>query len=252
MQDTDYIDLKNGEREKMFFYMLNAYLCSRLDTECESDQDEEVNVYMAHLLHSLVDGSFYTENAGVLANTPLDVFSKVEDGGNRHKIKVYRTNADHRLVAFGLFSGLAGHQGLYRKAMTHPEAYLEQAQQYYGWAASFSQRLPGKYAGLTSALHKLARDFETYHSVLNHMGANYMGLMARLSPGEVFHIERQAHEGALPAMRQQALDQMLDAYGRWRREPSAEHRKVFSAACARYQEMDPNFADGSWRGEEVH
>lgn len=252
MQDTDYIDLKNGEREKIFFYMLNAYLCSRLDTECESNEDEEVNVYMAHLLHSLVDGSFYTDNAEVLANTPMDVYSKVEEGSDRHKMKVYRTNADHRLVAFGLFAGLSGHQGLYRKAMTPPAAYLEQAQQYYGWAASFSQRLPGKYAGLSSALHKLARDFETYHSVLNHMGANYMGLMARLSPGELFHLQREAHDGAQPALREQALDQMLDAYGRWRREPNAEHRQSFREACARYQEMDADFSAEAWDRDPVH
>ena len=84
--------------------MLKAYLCSRLDTAQESDDDEEVNVYTAHLLHSLVDGSFYNENAEVLA--------------------------DHRLSAHGLFAGFGGHQGRYRKHKTPRQSYLEQAQQY--------------------------------------------------------------------------------------------------------------------------
>ena len=242
MQDADYIDLQNGEREPLFFFMLNAYLCSRIDIEQESDEDEEVNVYIAHLLHSLVDGTFYTENAEVLADAPYDVFSKVEQSeSDRHKLKVYRTNADHRLVAHGLFSGFGNHQGLYRKSTTPQESYLEQAQQYYGWAACFSERLP-RHKGLAAALHKLARDFEVYQSVLSHMGTTYFGLMDRLSPGEVFHLEREAHEGAKPALREGALDRMLDAYSLWCSEPKAEHQLRFREACAQYQEYDEAFA----------
>lgn len=254
MQDADYIDLQNGEREPLFFFMLNAYLCSRLDIEQESDEDEEVNVYIAHLLHSLVDGSFYTENTDVLADAPLDVFSKVEQSeSNRHKLKVYRTNADHRLVAHGLFNGFGSHQSLYRKRTTAQESYLEQAQQYYGWAACFSERLP-RAQGLASALHKLSRDFEIYQSVLSHMGATYFGLMSRFSPGEIFHLEREAHEAAKPAMRERALDQLLDAYGRWRREPNAEHRQRFCDACAEYREYDETFAESDlqFRPEDVN
>ena len=76
MRNVDYLDLANGEREKSFFFVLNAYLHSRIDRKCESVDDEEVNVYMAHLLHSLVDGRFYTDNHELLATTPTDVFTK--------------------------------------------------------------------------------------------------------------------------------------------------------------------------------
>lgn len=252
MRDADYIDLQNGEREPIFFFMLNAYLCSRLDTDQESEEDEEVNVYMAHLLHSLVDGSFYTANAEVLADAPLDVFAKVEESeSDRHKLKVYRTNADHRLVSFGLFEGFGGHQGFYRKTHTPQETYLEQAQQFYGWAACFSERLP-RHKGLAGALHKLARDFEMYQSILSHMGSTYFGLMSRLSPGQVYHLERQAHEAAKPALREGALDRMLDAYSQWQCEPNAEHRQRFQEACARYQEFDGTLSTGFFGPEDVN
>jgi hypothetical protein len=251
--NADYLDLRSGEREKLFFFMLNAYLCSRLDTRQESAEDEEVNVYMAHLLHSLVDGRFYVENAQVLADSPLDVYAKVaEHDSARHKFKVYRTNADHRLISFGLFSGLGGHQSLYRQATTPPETYLEQAQQYYGWAACFSARLPGRYQGLAAALHKLARNFATYRSILSHLGSHYCGLMQRLSAGELFHLERQVHQAALPGLRALALDQMLDAYSRWRRQPSAENRRLFQEACGRYQQLDPRFCAERLEGEAAN
>ena len=89
MRNVDYIDLANGEREKSFFFVLNAYLHSRIDRKRESVDDEEVNVYMAHLLHSLVDGRFYTDNHQLLATTPADVFTKGEEcDSNHHKLKV--------------------------------------------------------------------------------------------------------------------------------------------------------------------
>ena len=93
-----------------------------------AEEDEEGNVYIAHLLHLLVDGTFYTQKAEVLADAPYDVFSQVEASeSDRYKVKVYHTNADHRLVAQALFAGFGSHKGFYRKSTTPQECYLEQA-----------------------------------------------------------------------------------------------------------------------------
>ncbi len=82
MQSTDwYVDLGNGEREPLLFFLLNAYLQSRIETHHESDGDEEVNVYVAGLLHSIVDGSFYADNHGLLAASPLDVAHIADQAG---------------------------------------------------------------------------------------------------------------------------------------------------------------------------
>ena len=101
-----------------------------------TEEDEEVNVYIANLLHSLVEGTFYTQNAEVLADAPYDVFSQVEASeSDRHK-------------------------GFYRKNTTPQECYLEQAQQYYGWAACFPNdcRAAGDWRARCTSC---ARDFET-------------------------------------------------------------------------------------------
>ena len=124
MQTATYFDIDSGERETVFFYMLNAYLHARIDTQNESDGDEEVNVYMSHLLGSLVDGSFYVRNGDVLASTPVDVLHRIEaDDSDRHKVNVYRGNADHRLIAFGLFERL-GRTSISLQAQLHVERGL--------------------------------------------------------------------------------------------------------------------------------
>jgi hypothetical protein len=233
-----YLDLKSKEREPLFFFMLNAFLQARMDTQHGSDGDEEVNMYIAHLLHSLVDGRFYVDHTDKLATSPLDVHQKVsENNGNRHKLQVYRTNADHRLVAYGLFDGFGEHQSLYRKTFTPNQAYLEEAQTYYGWAALFGARMPEKYRGLAQTLEKLAADFETYVEILDYMSAHYFNLIQQLSPGQMFHLERQAHKDALPQLKQELMEHMIKAYSQWRLESSAENQRLFQQACQRYQEI---------------
>ncbi|MEE3261245.1 MAG: hypothetical protein VX290_00265 [Candidatus Latescibacterota bacterium] len=85
MDSPTYVDLNNGEQENMFFFLLNAYLTSRIETDCESDGDEEVNVYMAGLLHGVVDGKFYTETTDHLAND-FETYHGVLDHMARHHL----------------------------------------------------------------------------------------------------------------------------------------------------------------------
>ncbi|MEK7189089.1 MAG: hypothetical protein AAB671_01105 [Patescibacteria group bacterium] len=246
-----YFDLGCGERETLFFFLLNAYLQSRIETSHESDGDEEVNMYIAGLLYSLVHGEFYAENAGRLAVSPADVCEKAEQSGTAcGKAAIYRANADHRFVAFGLFAGFGDHVSRYRRAVTDDpsEANLEHAQQFYVWAACHCARLPARYRGLSLTLDKLAAGFETYRRVLRHMAANYMDLISRLSPGEVWHMERTAHAAALPAIKEEALNRMLDAYNRWRAQPGEATRQAFMEASEPYCQLKPGFDPHSLLG----
>ncbi|MBI1961312.1 MAG: hypothetical protein HY473_02590 [Candidatus Sungbacteria bacterium] len=245
MQNADcYVDLGNGERETMLFFLLNALLQSRIETGHESDGDEEVNVYITGLLHSIVDGTFYVDNGGRLAASPLDVAQIAGQAGTvRGKASVYRTNADCRLMEFGLFSGCGGYVSLYRQAMTPQpaETYLEQAEQFYAWAALLCSRMPARYRGLALTLYKLAEGFDIYRQVLSHMGANYIGLLARLSAGQMAHLEHDAHQAALPAIAEHALDRMLDAFNRWKADPTAATRAAFLDASGPYCLLKPGF-----------
>ena len=242
MTAMQYTEIDSGASETVFFFMLNAYLNSRIDTSNESNGDEEVNVYIAYLLQSLVDGSFYVDHGEELAHTPLDVFHKVElEDSDRHKLAVYRANADHRLISFGLFDGWGGHRSLYRQATTPDESYLDEAQRFYGWAAAFGARLPGKYGGLALTLEKIAAEFATYLDVLAYMSTHYLHLIQRLSPGEVYHLERDAHTSAMPKIEEHVLDRMLDAYNVWKVDPAEENQLRLQEECRRYRELNADF-----------
>ena len=202
-----------------------------------------MNVYIAYLLQSLVDGSFYADHGDSLAVTPLDVYAKAEESdANGYKLDVYRRNADYRLVAFALFDGWGDHESRYRRNSTPSASYLDEARQYYSWASVFCSRLPAKYHGLCDTLDKISSSFDSYVDILNHMSSHYMHLLRRLTPGEIFHLERGAHEAALPQIEEQALDRLLDSYNGWKSEPTEESRRGFEIECAGYGEIREGFS----------
>ena len=242
MDSSTYIDLNSGEQETVFFFLLNAYLLSRIETGCESDGDEEVNVYMAGLLHGVVDGRFYTQATDHLAVSCTDVQRKAEDGGSdRSRTDVYRANADHRMIAFGLFDGWGERSSRLRSATSTSEGYLEEAQKFYGWASAYCRRMPQRYGMLAQTLDRLAQDFKTYHGVLDHMSRHHLDLLPRLTRGQTFHLEHEAHESALPAIEEHALDRMLDAYNAWRSEPNSDTRDEFLRQSSTYSQLRPAF-----------
>ena len=121
-------------------------------------------------------------------------------------------------------------------------AYLVEAQQYYRWASVFCSRLPSKYHGLCQTLDKISSSFDSYIDILNHMSSHYMHLLRRLTPGEMFHLEREAHEAALPQIEEHALDRLLDSYNGWKSEPTKENRREFETECVGYGEIREDFS----------
>ena len=60
MNPRHYVDLKDSSRDLQptYYFMINCLLYSRMETGLVSNQDcydEDVNVYLAHLLHSFIN-----------------------------------------------------------------------------------------------------------------------------------------------------------------------------------------------------
>lgn len=152
---------------------------------------------------------------------------RLSSGADSLQLRQYRRHAsgDRR-----------GSQGLYRSA---EGTKLADAQQFYSRAALFVGRLPSRYEALAVTCEKLAGGFDTYRELLRHVAANHLGLLPRLSMGETFHLERRAHEEALPRIEEFALDQMLDAYNEWRAEPNETTRERFFTHSDTWSQLRP-------------
>ena len=103
-----YIDLKENTRDLQptYYFMINCLLYSRMETGLVSNQDfydEDVNVYLAHLLHSFVNPEYVEQSRRFLSKYDTDVFRRLSESTDaRLKYQIYKTNADFLLVSIGI------------------------------------------------------------------------------------------------------------------------------------------------------
>jgi hypothetical protein len=231
-------------RENTAFFVLDSLLKSRVECGFESDGqpfDESVNVYLVHLLSSLVGspglGSFAIKR-------DADVFDKVRRSTDpRFKCEVYRTSADHLLVSTGIFGDTPfverDGQRFFEDAA---QLRIGRGKAYYHYAASFHGRTGHQSTAVPEILSLLSRDFERYVEVLFHMRGEYFHLFERFREDQLMKIHDEGTRPASGSMDVPTLrDDFLDAYWIWQNGPDEATRETLLNAVKRLQAVDPLF-----------
>src|SRR4030067_2882852 len=105
MNPRHYVDLKETSRDLQptHYFMINCLLYSRMETGLVSNQDfydEDVNVYLAHLLHSFITPEYVDQSRKFLSKYDTDVFRRMAHSSDaRLKYLIYKTNAAFLLVS---------------------------------------------------------------------------------------------------------------------------------------------------------
>ena len=135
MNPRNYVDLKESSRnlQPTYYFMINCLLYSRMETGLVSNQDfydEDVNVYLAHLLHSFINPDYVEQSKKYLSKYDADVFRRLSNSTDaRLKYSIYKTNADFLLVSIGIFDnpGLPAGQ---KKLAPSEETYIGRGKTY--------------------------------------------------------------------------------------------------------------------------
>jgi hypothetical protein len=233
--------------ERTAYFVLDSLLKSRIECGFESNRehyDEDVNVYLVHLLARLVRqpglGGFGSER-------DIDVFERVRDSGDpRHKSAVYRLSADNLLLATSLFtdSPYVEREGR-REWDTVARDRIGRGKAYYHYAAMYQERLPAVSPAFARILALLSHDFERYVGVLFHMRGEYFNLSGRLKEEQIMALQENL-QGAFPEPGgPEAVnvlrDEFLDAYWSWHQNPDEENRKRLEQTVQRLKDVDPDF-----------
>jgi hypothetical protein len=234
-------------REDVGYFFINSFLLSRIDSELPSDLrefDEDVNVYTASLLASVVSGRQDFLRSDFVSFRDADVFSRVQETkDHRLRYRVYKANADFLYVSLGIFSESP-------VAVDHPQSDGDErtirltgrGKSYYHFASAYAERLFGRRAAIAEVMDKLARNFEEYTKVMVWMSGEYLNLVDRLSDGEIFHIERAAQERFHEAHRVSKWDELLDCYQAWQKSHARDARRRLVRAARELRRIDPNFS----------
>ena len=247
MNPRHYVDLKDTSRELQptYYFMVNCLLYSRMETGLVSNQDfydEDVNVYLAHLLHSFINPDYVEQSRRFLSKYDTDVFRRLAQSTDaRLKYQIYKTNADFLLVSIGIFDNPHAAEANRAKAPPSEEAYIGRGKTYYHFAYSYAQQMHRKNAGVSDVLEKLSVGFEKYLKILSHMRGEYLDLMKRLSSGEVYHLERSIDEHQQQELLRVKQDELLELYSLWQSEPSRETEEKLESVVIEIRQLNPDF-----------
>jgi len=227
-------------------FMMNCLLYSRIETGRESntdEYDEDVNVYLAHLLNSFINPRYYRAAQKYITDYDTDVFSRLEKSKDaRMKYTLYKTNADYLLLSMGIFSSGGPDSWRPRPPFKNGRrGKIRRGRTYYSFAFSYSQRITPRSSSITEVLGKLSRGFEKYVEILSHVRGEYFNLFDRLSEGEEYHILRSIDETEEKETLHRAQDEFLDLYREWKEHPGEGETRKLEVVCERLRALDPTF-----------
>ena len=247
MNPRHYVDLKETSRDLQptYYFMINCLLYSRMETGLVSNQDfydEDVNVYLAHLLHSFINPEYVEQSRKFLSKYDTDVFRRLAHSNDaRLKYQIYKTNADFLLISIGIFDNPTAAAAAARRHQPSEEAYIGRGKTYYHFAYSYGQQVHRKNAGVPDVLEKLSVGFEKYLRILSHMRGEYLDLMTRLSQGEVYHLERSLDEHSQRELLRVKQDELLELYTAWKSEPTREAEANLERVVDEIRQINPEF-----------
>ncbi len=251
-----YLEIKGTSRDlkPTYYFMMKCLLYSRMETGLVSNKDyydEDVNVYIAHLLNSFIKPDYVRRASKYLSKYDTEVFGRLAESKDaRLKYTLYKTNADFLLVSLGIFNNPVGMDPENASTLLSPakklyqpseEAYVGRGKTYYRFAYTYSQQIHDPHAAITEVMEKLSVGFEKYLRILSHMRGEYFNLMDRLSRGEIYHLERSLDESKKTEDLRTKQDDFLDLYMEWKANPTEETRAKVEALVAEIKELDPSF-----------
>jgi Skp family chaperone for outer membrane proteins len=245
-EELFYAQLGTEEKRLALGYLFSCILKSRKGSAFGSNSkgfDEDVNVYLAHLLLSLFDPTHADQVKKYIHKSDQDIFRMIEESDDpRFKQIVYRANADNLLISIGIFNNLGTsfkeQHSFYGRNKT---AYVGRGKIYYQFAASYSREVGKHLTAVTEVLNKLSSGFEQYTEVLSRMREDYLNLATQHTqdPFNKFQEEIKKFESELKT--RGLVDEFLDLYREWKEHGDLAVKERLIQKMKEVQLYSPDF-----------
>ena len=237
-----YFDIPKQERDSAIAYLLNTLLKCRSISKLPSNEqsfDENVNIYLAHLLFAASLPDYQEAVRRYLSTNVSEMTELVEKNDDRIvRYFIYKVNADHLMVHLGVFNNLETGRHLFGKS---EKQYASMARDYYRQAADYNRRIYRRQTAIGSVLEKLAHGFDRYQTILHVARKEFFHFSNRFrdEPFQQFcdDVNRYEHEETT----NQAIDRFLDSYAEWIRTKNMGAKFKLLDSARRLQEINPEF-----------
>ncbi|HXV27637.1 MAG TPA: hypothetical protein VD913_01595 [bacterium] len=239
-----YFDITKQERDSAIRYLLGAIIKCRNEEGMPSNMytfDEDVNVYLAHLLFAVSLPEYHEMANPYLSKESSDILKWV-NATEDHTIRyfIFKVNADHLLIHSAIFDDLVSRsrQKFFKVTRNH---YRELAKLYYDQAAAYHKRIYRKKTGVGDVLEKLAHYYEAYQDLLKHVRREYFHFVNSFRDQVFRYFTREVTEYERRHLCQIKMDEFLDLYSGWLETKSPELEKKIEALVGELQKLDPDF-----------
>jgi len=239
-----YFDITKQERDSAIRYLLGAIIKCRRDSNFPSNYytfDEDVNVYLAHLLFAVSLPEYHEMAEPYLSLETSDILKCVRATEDRTiRYFIFKVNADNILIHTGVFDDLAQkpHQPFFKRSARH---FRELAQLYYDQAALYHSRIYRKKTGVGDVLEKLSRYFEAYQELLRTVRREYFNFVTSFRDQVFHHFMGEVRRYEVEHQKKSKMDQFLDLYAQWLDTKNPVLEKKIAMLVQELKSLDPDF-----------
>lgn len=240
-----YFDLGKRERDAVVGYLLTSLLQARKTCQLPSNEnyyDEDVNIYLAHLLLASCLPDYQALTKRYLTLNTSELFQTIEQNDDRVvRYFIYKVNADYLLVHLGIFNDLpSARQHAFHKS---ERQYTEIAQSYYEQASQYNQLIYRKHTAIGDVLDKLAHHIDDYKRILGSIRDDFFNLNKKIVVPENQKSETpDLFEKVIHSLElEQKQNEFLDLYSKWLESRSLDIAGKLETLAAEIKKIDPSF-----------
>ena len=239
-----YFDISKQERDSAIRYLLQTVIKSRCEGKFPSNcytYDEDVNVYLAHLLFAVSLPEYHEMAEPYLSTDTSDILRWVRATEDRTiRYFIFKVNADHLLMHTAVFDDLKGKRSkkFFKKSDKH---YQEIAKLYYEQAAAYHKRIYRKKTGVGDVLTKLAHYFECYQDVLMQIRRDYFHFVNSFRDHAFDQFVGQMRQYENKTQCKEKMDHFLDLYAQWMESRNPILANEIMCLMVEIKELDPEF-----------
>lgn len=243
-----YFGLSNEDRESAIYFLLESILKSKDQThgiKRSFSFDEDVNIYLAHLLFAVSLPEYHDMADPFLSNNPQEVFEWVRETDDPMlRYFIFKVNADHLLIQSTIFNpdpAIANRftvkkNGREEKNEGHLAAIL-----YYNQAARCHAGVYDKKTGVGEVLGKIAGQFDIYAHVLTGVKEDYFKFIDcfREQAFQHFLVKMNAYEKE--HLHEMKMENFLEIYHEWLLNKDPGLKSKILLLTRELSQLDPQF-----------
>lgn len=242
-----YFDVDKNERDNAIHFLLGAILRSRVDLGIDrtiEEFDEDVNVYLAHLLFAIALPEYKELAEPYLSAESSDVLRWIKATEDRTiRYFIFKVNADHLLIHLALFDDLTekSWRGPFQSSERH---FTELGKLYYQQASSYHSRIYRKRTGVGDVLQKLGRHFDIYSGLLRTVRRDYLHFVTRFRDQAFDRFMEELNRFERESDKKTKTDHFLDVYSQWLKTKDPRLESEVHWAVQELRRFDPDFGKG--------